>query len=241
MKKIMIIIGNFFFKWRNYVFPLFVLALFLFRAPVALFGGAEHLELAKDAIGLLIILLGLGIRATVIGYAYIKRGGLNKKVYAETLVTEGMFTLCRNPLYLGNMISIFGIFLVHGDLLVMTIGTACYIFIYQSIIYAEEAYLEKKFGKDFSNYCQKTPRWLPVLSRFEQATKHMQFDWKRVIIKDYTTIATSLIAATAIEFYEGLAKGFSYYEQSLLGFMAICGLCVAIISFAKKKGLLKTA
>lgn len=241
MKQTMIAIGNFFFKWRNYLFPFFVIGLFIFRAPEPTFAGSEELENIKDCIGFVIVLLGLIVRGTVIGYAYIKRGGMNKKVYADKLVTAGMFTLCRNPLYLGNMLTIIGIFITHGDPLVMLIGIGAYTFIYQCIIYAEEAYLQKKFGKDFTKYCQKTPRWLPVLSRFNLATKDMAFDWKRVAVKDYTTIATSLIACAATEFYEDWAGVFNINEAVILGFIAACGLAVAAISLAKRKGLLKVA
>jgi protein-S-isoprenylcysteine O-methyltransferase Ste14 len=237
----MIAIGNFFFKWRNYLFPFFVIGLFALRSPKPVFAGSEQLEVIKDFIGFAIVLLGLVIRGTVIGFAYIKRGGMNKKVYADKLVTAGMFTLCRNPLYLGNMLTIIGIFIVHGDLLIMSIGILAYSFIYQCIIFAEEAYLENKFGKSFTKYCEKTPRWLPVLTRFNLATKDMAFDWKRVIVKDYTTIATSLVACAAIEFYEDWVGVLDRGESLTLGFIAAVGLVVAGISLAKRKGYLKLA
>ena len=54
-------------------------------------GGSVTAERVKDVVALLILLAGLALRATVIGYAYIQRGGLKKRVYASDLVTEGMF------------------------------------------------------------------------------------------------------------------------------------------------------
>ena len=66
----------------------------------------------------LIAMSGLAVRGVVIGLAYIKRGGLNKKVYAANLVTEGMFSVCRNPLYVGNMLIYTGEFLMFGNPLV---------------------------------------------------------------------------------------------------------------------------
>ena len=178
MKQTMIAIGNFFFKWRNYLFPVFVVALFAFKAPVEV---SPQLEI----LSILFVFAGLAMRATVIGFAYIKRGGMNKKVYADKLVTQGMFELCRNPLYVGNMLAIIGIFLMHGDPIVIAIGITVYAFIYQCIIYAEEAYLQKKFGKSFAAYCKKTPRWLPVIHRFNTATQkwHLAGNgfWLRII------------------------------------------------------------
>lgn len=239
MKQMMIAIGNFFFKWRNYLFPLFIVGLFIFLAPEPIFLGSEVLEHIKDGLALGLVILGLAIRGIVIGYAYIKRGGMNKKVYADTLVTEGMFVLSRNPLYLGNMTSIIGLFIMHGDPLVIAIGSATYIFIYQCIIFAEEAYLQNKFGESFTQYCKETPRWFPVLSRFKAAINGMSFSWKRVVIKDYSTIGTTLIAATAIEFYEYWSPHLSLYTETLLGFIILCGVAVLSISLLKKKGVLK--
>ena len=104
MKNLMLSIGNFFFKYRNQAFPLIIVTLFVAAPPAATVLGSATLEQWKDAAALLIVFAGLILRATVIGYAYIKRGGLNKRVYAKDLVTEGMFGVCRNPLYVGNML-----------------------------------------------------------------------------------------------------------------------------------------
>ena len=227
MKQTMIAIGNFFFKWRNYLFPVFVVALFAFKAPVEV---SPQLEI----LSILFVFAGLAMRATVIGFAYIKRGGMNKKVYADKLVTQGMFELCRNPLYVGNMLAIIGIFLMHGDPIVIAIGITVYAFIYQCIIYAEEAYLQKKFGKSFAAYCKKTPRWLPVIHRFNTATQKMAFGWKRVLVKDYTTIATNTGALAIIAYYRTPSP-------LLAVFLVACILFISVVNMAKKKGILKAA
>ncbi len=239
MKNTMIAIGNFFFKWRNYLFPIFVICMFIFRAPEPSFLGDAALEGLKYFLAIGAVLLGLVVRGVVIGYAYIKRGGMNKKVYADKLVTEGMFVLCRNPLYVGNMLTIIGIFIMHGDLLIMTLGITAYIFIYYCIIFAEEAYLQNKFGKDFTTYCKQTPRWIPIISRFSAATKGMEFSWKRVLLKDYPTIATNLITLALIEFVAYWTLPISDYQKALLGFIAACGVFITVINRAKKSGKIK--
>src|SRR5678815_5444661 len=59
--------------------------------------------------GLLIALSGQVLRAVTIGLEYIIRGGRNRQVYAEKLVTGGMFAHCRNPLYVGNFLVLVGL------------------------------------------------------------------------------------------------------------------------------------
>ncbi len=194
--------GDFFFKYRNLLFPLMLVLLCLVQPPAIRFGGTELGETVKDYIALAVMLAGLGIRAAVIGFKYIKRGGLNKKVYAENLVTEGFFATCRNPLYVGNIVMYVGIFLMHGAWEVFIIGMAVFLFVYIAIVAAEEYFLRSKFGAAYDEYCRDVPRWLPKLSRLREATKGMEFNWRRVIAKDYTTIINGLFALLIIEFWE---------------------------------------
>ena len=95
----MVSIGNFFFKYRNWIFILFYAALFIPSWPLfpkEQFG--EHYYLFPIIIGLFVTCLGQLIRGLTIGLAYIVRGGKEGKPYADGLVTEGIFTHCRNPL-----------------------------------------------------------------------------------------------------------------------------------------------
>ena len=115
------------------------------------------------------------LRALVIGFAYIKRGGKNRQVYADNLVTEGMYVLCRNMLYVGNMLIYFGVFLLHGAPSIIIVGTLLFYFIYICIIATEENFLRNKFGEQYENYAAVTPRWFIKIGRFKRATIDMHF------------------------------------------------------------------
>ncbi|NNE77219.1 MAG: isoprenylcysteine carboxylmethyltransferase family protein, partial [Pricia sp.] len=91
----MVKIGNFFFRTRNYLFPVFYVFLFL---P---FPRISEKYLPVFFIGLSIAVLGQLARMLTIGLVYIVRGGRNKRIYAEGLVTDGLFSHCRNPMYVG--------------------------------------------------------------------------------------------------------------------------------------------
>lgn len=201
-KSWLVRVGDFFFKWRNIVFPVILVSLFVGFAPPADYGGSRLAEDAKDVIAILMVLGGLSFRLATIGWAYIKRGGLNKQVYADKLVTEGFFKLCRNPLYVGNMLIYSGIFILHGHPFVVVAGIALYWFIYEAIIAAEEYFLKNKFGAEYESYCAAVPRWIPDFSKYGKAVEGMSYSISRAIAKDYTTVFNAVLAMVLIELIE---------------------------------------
>lgn len=234
-------IGNFFFKYRNKAFPLIIAALFLILPPPTSIFDSEIAEQVKDVLACLISLSGLIIRGIVIGFAYIKRGGRNKQVYADTLVKEGMFSICRNPLYVGNMLIYTGVFLMHGALPVVILGTSIFYFIYICIIAAEEQYLRNKFGAEYDRYEAETNRWIINFGKFRAATNGMSFNFKKVIVKDYPTIFTTLLILAFTERYEGIAAGEIHsfaYDAGFVAFALFCVGMIAAISYMKKNRIL---
>ena len=235
MKKTMISIGNFLFKHRNYLFPIYILVLFLIFMPPSSEPGTGLMRI----VALLLAFAGLAVRAVVIGYAYIKRGGVGKKVYADDLVVEGMFSICRNPLYVGNMLIYAGEFLMFGNLAVFIIGVLSFWFIYECIIAAEENYLRNKFGAKYDAYCKEVPRWRLLLGRFGEAKKGMSFNIKRVFQKDYSTMLSTIAVLAAIEFWRLATNGIQADEQGNVSFLiaavAVLVIAASLIRFFKKK------
>ncbi len=239
-KTTFIKIGDFFFKYRNYLFPILLLSMFLGRRPPSSYFGSEELEDIIDTIAILITLSGLAMRSAVIGFRYIKRGGLNKKVYAANLVTDGFFGVCRNPLYVGNMLVCEGLLLKHGDPVVFMLGSAFFIFVYQSIIAAEEFFLRREFGAAYAAYCQDVPRWRMRWSRLKNATEGMKFNLKRALVKDYSTITNTLIALIALEYLEEENNPLAAHEWQVFVAMVVAVLLVALsVRIAKKRGVLQ--
>src|SRR5258708_7716709 len=63
-----------------------------------------------DLLGIVIAFFGQACRALAIGQAEnIRRGGRQKKVSAQNLITHGVYAQTRNPLYLGNLLIICGL------------------------------------------------------------------------------------------------------------------------------------
>lgn len=195
--------GNFLFRYRNAVFPLVLFVLLFSFYPMQLMGNA-HDNLGMDLLGFFISVLGEGIRVAVIGLAYIKRGGVNKRVYADNLVLEGIFAHCRNPLYLGNLLILLGLFIIHNNPWVYLLGLGFFLSAYSAIVAAEEVYLKAKFGADYQNYCYRVNRWLPRLGGIKETLKRMQFNWRRAIAKDYASTYSWMVVALVLMSYERL-------------------------------------
>lgn len=185
----MVSIGNFFFKYRNLLFPVFGISIFIPSPPLfpsAVFGPDYFTY--PVVLGFLIAILGQGFRAMTIGFKYIVRGGKDKKVYAIDLVTEGMFHHCRNPLYVGNILMLLGVGLLSNSLYFVIIVVPVFCFIYQAIVLAEENYLRGKFGPQYDQYTHDVNRWFPNLAGIRETFRGAIFNWRRYLLNEYNTL-----------------------------------------------------
>ncbi|TVM03104.1 MAG: S-isoprenylcysteine methyltransferase [Candidatus Brocadia sp. WS118] len=223
--------GNFFFRYRNALFPLAFVMLF-FEGTWPLFD--NHLaEMWEIVIGAIIALSGQTLRSLTIGLAYIKRGGKKKQVYAEALVQGGIFAHCRNPLYLGNILIILGVGIAGNSLLFVLFGIPFLLFAYLAIIHAEENYLGKKFGQEFEDYCKRVNRIIPSFSGIGNTIKSMEFKWNRLVVKEY---ATPFVWITGLTFlimkdtyldYGYDASKYTLWPLSILSMVITCAFFVA--------------
>jgi protein-S-isoprenylcysteine O-methyltransferase Ste14 len=235
--------GDFLFKYRNAVFPA-VFALLVLAAPASPWTSAR-VDAALDVVGIGFALAGQGLRIAVIGLAYIKRGGLNKKVHANTLVTGGIFAVCRNPLYVGNATILCGLLLVCNAPLAYGLAGGFFVFAYWCIIRTEETFLLDKFGRSYADYCRQVHRWLPDPRRLREVTRGVSFNWRRVVMKDYSTFASWMTAALALKAYEqamrhgagGILQTVAPYAGQIALVLALTGL----VRWLKKSGRLTEA
>ncbi|MCU0881615.1 MAG: isoprenylcysteine carboxylmethyltransferase family protein [Hyphomonadaceae bacterium] len=86
---------------------------------------------------------------------------------AARIVTDGPYSICRNPLYLFSTIAAAGIGAESGTL---ALGLAYGLFCagaFHIVIAREEGFLAANFGETYRGYCQTTPRFWPDLSAFK--------------------------------------------------------------------------
>jgi protein-S-isoprenylcysteine O-methyltransferase Ste14 len=176
----MISLGHFIFRYRTALSPLLLFLLFL-PGPNVL---ADPFVAA--VLGLLVALIGQIVRAATIGFDYIVRGGRNRRVYADTLVTDGLFRHSRNPMYVGKFFMVLGAGLAANRWPALLSICGVYALMYHAVVLAEEEYLRQKFGRAFDEYCARTPRWLPRLRGLGETLSSSKFNWARVLIKEYS-------------------------------------------------------
>ena len=79
---------------------------------------------------------------------------------ASVLVSKGIFSYSRNPMYLGMLLIIIGFSIIHNLMAVLVIMPLWVIYITNFQIIPEEEAMEILFKEDFLNYCKKTRRWI---------------------------------------------------------------------------------
>lgn len=84
------------------------------------------------------------------------RIGIDEKNKTE-LITSGLFSFSRNPIFFGMIWSMVGFFLLIPNALTFCLMITSYIVI-QIQIRLEEEFLEKEFGENYLNYKSKTRR-----------------------------------------------------------------------------------
>jgi protein-S-isoprenylcysteine O-methyltransferase Ste14 len=230
-------IGNVLFHYRNGLFPITFLVLALASRPT-LFLGTLRSDSVLDAIGLAVALCGQTLRAVVIGLAYIVRGGKDRRIYAEDLVTSGFFAHSRNPLYVGNMLVYLGLFLMLNSVVGYLVGVPFFLFAYLCITAAEEDFLRRKFGAAYEAYCRQVPRYLPRLRGIGQTMRGMRFNWKRLVRKEYGAAFSWMTTALGIIYWENYsARGAAASRGVLAIVLGVWGaLLIAYLSarFLKK-------
>ena len=238
----MITIGNFFFKYRNFLF--IFLYLLLFIPSQKLFSARSFgpsFWLYPLILGLLVTVSGQLIRGATIGLAYIIRGGRDGKVYAEELVTQGIFNHCRNPLYVGNILMLLGVGILSNSLIYVLVVMPMFMVIYHAIVLAEENFLQQKFGDKFNAYCRRVNRWMPSLSNLSNTFKSMEFKAKRWLLKEYNTQYVWLTGITLILLfkYPQLTNYNESKRNMLLSIiLPVLLLLYLIVRFLKKSGKL---
>ncbi|MBQ7567440.1 hypothetical protein IJT17_01390 [bacterium] len=116
--------------------------------------------------GISVSILGELWRLWALGYSGEHTRGT--EVAAPRLITSGPFSVCRNPLYLGNALNSLGVTVAvcGGWPLPIRLGLlgCCALalaLVYGCCVRAEERFLRERFGSAYDDYCRRTPRFFP--------------------------------------------------------------------------------
>lgn len=85
---------------------------------------------------------------------------------SSELVTQGPYSVSRNPLYFFSFIGLIGIGLATETITLTLALIAFFALVYPAVIAGEEAFLQGRFGQAYADYCARTPRFFPRRSLF---------------------------------------------------------------------------
>jgi len=150
-------------QWQRklIVLAVIVVGVFLIVAsePVSPEGSLWHEAVERS--GVLCILIGIIGRTWCSMYI-----GGNK---LNMLVTDGPYSVTRNPLYLFSTIAAFGVGAQIGSIVFAIVCAAATVAIFAVVVNHEERALADRFPDEFALYRARVPRFMPNICQYQDA------------------------------------------------------------------------
>ncbi len=186
--------GNTLFKYRGQI----PVILFVVAVPVILF---TDFSCFRDnelyywillGFSIALSVLGQVIRAIAIGTSSKNTSGRNThEQIADALNTKGIYSTMRHPLYVGNYFMWIGIVVFTGNIwYFITVSLAFWLY-YERIMFAEERFLERKFGEDYLDWSKKVPAFWPSFKNY--ISSPIPFSMKTILRREYSGITATII------------------------------------------------
>jgi len=204
--------GNFLFRWRSYL-PILLLvpgfAAIRERAVLEQAGGSSAHDPWVLA-GFMVCILGLVIRWITVGYVPSGTSGRNTgSQVARQLNTLGLYSVVKNPLYLGNSLTILGVLIAIKVWWFVAIGCLGYWLYIERIIAAEESFLAGQFGDEYTRWADGTPVFWPDFSLWRKP--ELSFSVRTVLKREYNGLMAVCSVFVILEFLiEVVFKGVSF-------------------------------
>jgi protein-S-isoprenylcysteine O-methyltransferase Ste14 len=158
----------------NPVYNIIILALFIFNPMLIIAAFKENRQFIASAFSIWdnpiislfgVIILIIGGFVTVFGRAQLSKygSGVLRIKNDHRLITTGIFSYIRHPVYTGGLMGIIGIYLSFRSIIMLFVVSTLYFFVIRHRLLFEEQLLLKKFGEEYRNYMKRTKRLFPFL------------------------------------------------------------------------------
>jgi protein-S-isoprenylcysteine O-methyltransferase Ste14 len=178
--------GHTMFRYRSYL-PLLIIPPVLIAMKESLWVEdmiGDGLEDIWVGLCFFISAFGLFIRAYTVGHVPGGTSGRNTSSQrAFKLNTTGMYSIVRNPLYLGNFIIILGVLLSIKVWWLVALGALGFFIYMERIILAEEKFLTENYGAGYAEWRSKTPAIWPDFNLWQKP--ELPFSLKTVLKREY--------------------------------------------------------
>lgn len=108
-------------------------------------------------IGVLLIAFGIFLWSGAVFRSKIDDG-----ITGNKLVTSGVYSLCRNPIYAAFMFFCTGALFFSGNVFFLPLFFVYWIFMTVLMKNTEEKWLLDLYGKEYSDYCKRVNRCIPL-------------------------------------------------------------------------------
>lgn len=226
--------GLWLFRWRSYP-PVVLLAGVLLAVALdpAAAGGpwARPLWIAG---GMAAGALGLLIRGWAVGTIPMGTSGRGTaRPRAEALNTQGVYSLLRHPLYLGNALLWVGATLVSGKPAAVLVVALAFWIVYERIMLVEERFLHAEFGAAFEAWAARTPALLPRPAGWVPSPH--PFSVRYALGRDYPALYAFVLCTTAVELTRSVAAGGGWrLDPGWLAWL-VAGTAVYVVLHALKR------
>ena len=190
--------GNFLFKYRGQ-FPIILFFLSIPFIYLTDYNGIDN-QIQNNFISMAIILslIGFVVRFYTIGTTPQGTSGRNtKEQVAMVLNSTGMYSMLRHPLYLGNYLIWLGIAVTTLNIYFIIIMSLLFWLYYERIMFAEERFLQRKFGDQYLNWSKSLPAFIPSFFNFKKAD--IPFSIVSVLRREYSSVLASVVGFLFIE------------------------------------------
>jgi protein-S-isoprenylcysteine O-methyltransferase Ste14 len=190
--------GRWLFRWRSYLPFVTVVLLFVALDHFTYPFGSHWWDEAWESVCLAASLAGLALRVVTTGYAPKGMSGRNmKRQVAEQLNTTGMYSIVRNPVYVGNFLIALGMSLFPRLWWIPLVYTLLFALYYERIVFAEEVFLRREFGRRFEDWAARTPAFLPRPSRWQPPAS--PFNLRKVLRQEHQTLFGIIVVFYCLE------------------------------------------
>jgi protein-S-isoprenylcysteine O-methyltransferase Ste14 len=186
--------GNWLFSRRGYL-PLLLFPMLLVAA-----GNADSTTLGAgwEAFCAGLALAGLALRGATVGFVPKDTSQRNSaRPQAEALNTAGLYSVVRHPLYLGNYLMWLGVALFCRAWWAPVIASLVFWLYYERIMFAEEEFLRRRFGEDYTAWASTTPAFLPRLRGWRPPAA--RFSVLTVLRREHSGLLALVASLTALK------------------------------------------
>jgi len=111
-------------------------------------------------LGIVLLIAWIALWVPALASFFRVRTPLPPNKPTSALVTSGVFGITRNPLYLGLVAFYLAIAVLANSLWAIVLIIPVVAIVKVAVIAREERYLERKFGREYTDYKQRVRRWL---------------------------------------------------------------------------------